>query len=92
MGKTSTIESTSRVNSPNLELSTSMVENKTSPQKKQAPPQTQHRKSITVFKQLIIITTVVFSFGGLGFGVGLRFSNLMDIHKSQNTPLNHISD
>lgn len=92
MGKISTVVSTSTVKSPNLELSTSVAETKAIPQKKKVPNNTQHSKSISIFKQLIIITTVVFSFGGLGFGFGLRYSNLMEIHQSNNLPLNHLSD
>lgn len=92
MGKISTVVSTSTVKSPNLELSTSVVETKTIPLRKKVINKTQHSKSITIFKQLIVITTVVFSFGGLGFGFGLRYNNLMDIHQSKNLPLNDISD
>lgn len=92
MGKISTVVSTSTVKSPNLELSTSVAETKAIPQKKKVSNNTHHHKSLTIFKQLIVITTVVFSFGGLGFGFGLRYSNLMEIHQSQNLPLNHVSD
>lgn len=92
MGKISTVVSTSKVKSPNLELPTSAVETKIIPQKKKVINNRQHSKSITIFKQLIIVTTVVFSFGGLGFGFGLRYSNLMDTHQSKNVPLNHFAD
>lgn len=92
MGKISTVVSTSTVKSPNLELSTSLIETKAIPRRKKVINQTRHGKSVTIFKQLIVITTVVFSFGGLGFGFGLRYSSLMDIHQSKNLPLNHLSD
>lgn len=92
MGKISTVVSESAIKSPNLELSTSIVETKPLLRRKKVINQTPQGKSISIFKQLIVITAVVFSFGGLGFGFGLRYSNLMDIHQSQNLPLNHLSD
>lgn len=98
MGKISTVISKSVVQSPNLELSSSVVQNNTNPQTKKAKKvkkvinQSSQTKSLTVFKKLIILTTFIFSFGGLGFGFGLRYSNLFQTYQSHNVPLNHLSE
>ncbi|BAQ63838.1 hypothetical protein GM3709_603 [Geminocystis sp. NIES-3709] len=69
-----------------------MLENNPSSHKRKVSDQFPKEKSIKVFKRLIIITTVVFSFGGLGFGFALRYSNIFQIHQSNNVPFTNFSD
>jgi len=88
-------KSTLKINSPNLELSSSQMIKNVSIKKKinmDDIPEKQKQKSLTIFKQLIIITSIVFSFGGFGFGFALRYGHHLEISQSNNSPLNNISE
>jgi len=83
-----TITNATGINSPNLEILPFKVENKITTSKTKQEKKSSQEKSLSIFKQLIVITAVTFSFGGLGFGLALRYSNVLN---TQNVPLNHIS-
>lgn len=41
----------------------------------------EQKKSFAIFKYLILTTTIIFTFGGLGFGLALRYAQ--DLQLSQ---------
>ena len=47
----------------------------------------KNQNSFAVFKYLIIITSIIFSFGGLGFGLAWRYGQ--DVQLSQSEMNNH---
>lgn len=93
MGKISTVISESKIESPNLELSSNEVVKNVSKTKKKVINNILKKpeiNSINIFKKLIIITSLIFSFGGLGFGLALRYGQYFDIYESQNLPVNNL--
>ncbi|MBL1211005.1 hypothetical protein [Geminocystis sp. GBBB08] len=99
MTKISTVVSPSTINSPNLELSSSKKTVNPAMKKKivskkrdiNNTPKQKEKNSLSIFKKLIILTTIIFSFGGLGFGLALRFGQNLDIYQSTNSPISNRS-
>ncbi len=46
--------------------------------------QVQKKKSRAIFKYLIFTTIVIFTFGGLGFGLALRYGNNIQASSTSN--------
>jgi hypothetical protein len=93
MSKISTVTSQSNLNSPNLELSSAKVIASPPTNKKifiNNILKLKQKDSLSILKQLIIITSIMFSFGGLGFGFALRFGQHFDVYESKNLPINNI--
>lgn len=95
MGKTSSVMSQSKIKSPNLELSsTEGTKSSLITTKKVVNNinKKQEVNSLNIFKKLIIITSVIFSFGGLGFGLALRYGQNFYIYQSKNFPVDNSYD
>lgn len=92
MGKKNSLISQSQIKSPNLELSSIQdIKKLLVINKKNVNDfdKKQHIISLNIFKKLIIITSIIFSFGGLGFGLALRYGQNFDIYQSKNSPINN---
>lgn len=92
MSKKNSLMSQSKIESPNLELSSIqdikkiLIINKNNVNN---IDKKQDINSLNIFKKLIIITSIIFSFGGLGFGLALRYGQNFDIYQSKNSPVDN---
>ncbi|BAQ59751.1 hypothetical protein GM3708_156 [Geminocystis sp. NIES-3708] len=94
MSKSSSIISQSNLQSPNLELPSTELIKKSPIAKKKVDNDITNKKEINyfnIFKNLIIVTSIIFSFGGLGFGLGLRYGINVDIYQSKIFPANNFN-
>ncbi|WP_330203759.1 hypothetical protein [Cyanobacterium sp. Dongsha4] len=69
--------------SPNLELINTTQKSIKNKAVKKSNNHSQPQKYLTIFKYLILSTTIIFSFGGLGFGLALRYGHSWEISHSQ---------
>ena len=96
MGKTTVITSSNQEDSPNLELGNSAI---IQPKKRKkvvirTKSNSKQERTIANFYRLIVVTGIVFGFGGLGFGMTLRYGQgwqtLNSFHQNhQQEWLNH---
>ncbi len=76
MSRTPVIKTKKQNYSPNLKSADSLI-----PQQKKIVIGKKNN-NLTNFWRLIIITSVVFCFGGLGFGMALRYGKILDNSQS----------
>lgn len=94
MSKSSSVISQSNLQSPNLELPSNEFIKKSSISKQKVDNEITNKKEknyFNIFKKLIIVTSIIFSFGGLGFGLGLRYGVNVDIYQSKSFPVNNFN-
>ncbi len=70
--------------SPNLELVSPTRQLNRNKVEKRIKNNSSSPTSLTIFKYLILSTAIIFSFGGLGFGLALRYGDNYDISRFQN--------
>lgn len=75
--------------SPNLESMSPTRQLKKNKVEKRIKNHSSSHKYLTIFKYLMLSTTIIFSFGGLGFGLALRYGYNLDISYSQNVTENN---
>lgn len=68
--------------SPNLELINNARKSNKNKVEKKNNNYSQSQKYLTIFKYLILSTTIIFSFGGLGFGLALRYGHSWKVSHS----------
>lgn len=92
MGKSSSVISQVNIPSPNLELPSTVSIKKSSISHEKLNrdiSKTKKTDYLKIFKNLIVVTSIIFSFGGLGFGLTLRYATNLDISQSNNLPINN---
>lgn len=83
------IASKEKLISPNLELEfTNQTLNRKQPEKI-TKNQSSSQKYLRIFKYLILSTTIIFAFGGFGFGMALRYGQNLTMYNSNNIHQNN---
>lgn len=70
--------------SPNLEVVSADIKLQREKAKKTTKKASSSRTSLTIFKYLILSTSIIFAFGGLGFGLALRYGSNLEISQSKS--------
>lgn len=81
--------SNQKLASPNLEVVSVPCKLQRENRQKIRKNNSSSQTSLTIFKYLILSTTVIFTFGGLGFGLALRYGYNLQVSQSKNAIQNN---